>query len=111
MYDVESVTVRLGDRDLLRDVTWRLGPGDRVGVVGVNGAGKTTLLRLLAGEVTPTAGHVRVGRTVRPGYLSQTVAELPTSSPRWPRSRTYGPSSSSTAVASSPRGRWRNGSG
>ena len=77
VYDVESVTVRLGDRDLLRDVTWRLGPGDRVGVVGANGAGKTTLLRLLAGEVTPTAGHVRVGRTVRPGYLSQTVAELP----------------------------------
>jgi ABC transport system ATP-binding/permease protein len=77
VYDVESVTVRLGGRDLLRDVTWRVGPGDRVGVVGANGAGKTTLLRLLAGEVAPTGGQVRVGRTVRPGYLSQTVAELP----------------------------------
>ena len=77
VYDVESVTVRVGDRDLLRDVTWHVGPGDRVGVVGANGAGKTTLLRLLAGEVTPTSGLVRVGRTVRPGYLSQTVAELP----------------------------------
>ncbi len=77
VYDVEDATVELGGRRLLQDVTWRLGPGDRVGVVGVNGAGKTTLLRLLAGEVRASAGRVRVGRTVRAGYLSQSVAELP----------------------------------
>jgi ATP-binding cassette subfamily F protein uup len=58
-------------------VTWRLGPGDRVAVVGVNGSGKTTLLRLLLGEQQPDRGRVRVGRTVRAGYLSQEVAELP----------------------------------
>jgi ATP-binding cassette subfamily F protein uup len=58
-------------------VTWRLGPGDRVALVGVNGAGKTSLLRLLLGEQQPDAGRVRVGQTVRPGYLSQDVAELP----------------------------------
>jgi ATP-binding cassette subfamily F protein uup len=66
----------VGGRTLLDRVTWRLGPGDRVGLVGVNGSGKTSLLRLLAGELAPSAGRVRVGRTVRAAYLSQTVAEL-----------------------------------
>jgi ABC transport system ATP-binding/permease protein len=77
VYDVEGVTLKVGERVLLDDVTWRLGPGDRVALVGVNGAGKTTLLRLLLGEQKPDAGRVRVGRTVRAGYLSQDVAELP----------------------------------
>jgi ABC transport system ATP-binding/permease protein len=77
VYDVEDVTVRLGDRTLLDGVTWRLGPGDRVAVVGVNGSGKTTLLRLLLGELTPDEGTVRTGQTVRTGYLSQEVRELP----------------------------------
>jgi ATP-binding cassette subfamily F protein uup len=76
VYDVEDVTLRLGERVLLRDVTWRLGPGDRVGLLGPNGAGKTTMLRLLLGEVTPDSGRVRVGRTVAPAYLSQEVGEL-----------------------------------
>jgi ATP-binding cassette subfamily F protein uup len=77
VYDVEDVSVRLGQRQLLADVTWRLGPGDRVGIVGVNGAGKTTLLRLLRGEIVPDTGRVVVGRTVQPAYLSQEVVELP----------------------------------
>jgi ATP-binding cassette subfamily F protein uup len=77
VYDVEDVTLRLGGRILLDGVTWRLGPGDRVGVVGVNGSGKTTLLRLLQGEVGPDAGRVRTGPTVRAAYLSQEVSELP----------------------------------
>jgi ATP-binding cassette subfamily F protein uup len=76
VYDVEDVTVSLGDRTLLKDVTWRLGPGDRFGLLGANGAGKTTMLRLLLGEVKPTAGKVRVGKTVVPAYLSQQVGEL-----------------------------------
>jgi ATP-binding cassette subfamily F protein uup len=76
VYDVEDLTMVLGGRTLLDDVTWRLGPGDRVGVVGVNGAGKSTLLRLLAGELTPTSGVVKRGRTVRAAYLSQEVVEL-----------------------------------
>ncbi len=77
VYDVESVTVRVGSRDLLRDVTWRVGPGDRVGVLGANGAGKSTLLRLLAGQVVPSSGRVRVGPTVQTGLLAQTVTDLP----------------------------------
>jgi ATP-binding cassette subfamily F protein uup len=76
VYDVEDVTLALGERMLLDDVTWRLGPGDRFGLLGANGAGKTTMLRLLLGDVTPTAGQVRAGKTVVPAYLSQQVAEL-----------------------------------
>jgi ATP-binding cassette subfamily F protein uup len=77
VYDVEDVTARAGDRVLLRDATWRVGPGERLAVVGVNGSGKTTLLRLLVGELAPEGGRVRVGPTVRPAYLSQQVDELP----------------------------------
>jgi ATP-binding cassette subfamily F protein uup len=82
VYDVEDVTVRVptqdgGERVLLDDVTWRLGPGDRIGIVGVNGSGKTTLLRALAQERVPDSGTVRVGQTVKAAYLSQEVAELP----------------------------------
>jgi len=69
------------DRTLFRDLTWNVGPGDRIGIVGVNGAGKTSLLKLLVGEVPPDAGRVVVGQTVAPAYLSQHVTELP------PRSR------------------------
>jgi ABC transport system ATP-binding/permease protein len=76
VYDVEGVTVALGGRRLLDDVTWRLGPGDRVGLLGPNGAGKTTVLRLLTGDLSPDAGQVKVGQTVAAAYLSQQVAEL-----------------------------------
>jgi ABC transport system ATP-binding/permease protein len=73
-----------GGRTLLDHVTWQLGPGDRVGIVGVNGAGKTSLLRLLAGEradgVTVT-GHVLRGKTVRVAHLSQELTELDSASP------------------------------
>ncbi|HVE99096.1 MAG TPA: ABC-F family ATP-binding cassette domain-containing protein [Mycobacteriales bacterium] len=77
VYDVEDVTVRLGDRTLVDRLTWHLGPGDRVGIVGANGSGKTTLLRLLAGEVRPSAGQVKRGLTVRAAYLDQEVGDLP----------------------------------
>ncbi len=78
--DVEDVTVAFGsgpDRRVLLDgVTWRLAPGERVGLVGVNGAGKTTLLRLLLGEVTAESGRVKRGKTVVPAMLTQDVREL-----------------------------------
>ncbi len=76
VYDVEDVSLAFGERRLLEHITWRVGPGDRLAVVGVNGAGKSTLLRLLAGEAEPSDGRVDVGQTVRPAYLSQQVAEL-----------------------------------
>jgi ATP-binding cassette subfamily F protein uup len=77
--ELEDVTVMAGQRDLLRHVTWQLGPGERVGVVGANGSGKTTLLQLLAGILpVPSAagglvssGTIARGQTVRLGYLTQ----------------------------------------
>jgi ABC transport system ATP-binding/permease protein len=74
--ELEDVSLTLGSRTLLNDVTWRLGPGDRVGVVGVNGAGKTSLLRLLDGSLQPTSGRVVRGKTVRIAHLSQDLEEL-----------------------------------
>jgi ATP-binding cassette subfamily F protein uup len=75
--DAVDVSLSFGEQPLLRDVTWRLGPGDRVALVGVNGSGKTTLLRVLAGELAPTAGAVARGMTVRLAHLSQDTAEIP----------------------------------
>ncbi len=79
--DAEDLTVRAGERVLLDDVTWQLGPGHRVGLVGPNGSGKTTLLRVLAGEVVDRSGlevrgWVTRGKTVRLGYLAQDDAGL-----------------------------------
>jgi len=82
--ELEDVSATVGQRTLLDHVTWRLGPGDRVGMVGVNGSGKTSLLRVLAGEVPPdrngsglhTEGTVVTGKTVRLAHLSQELAEL-----------------------------------
>ncbi|SHF64297.1 ABC-F family ATP-binding cassette domain-containing protein [Geodermatophilus nigrescens] len=81
VYDVEDVDYAVrseaGPRTLFADLTWHVGPGDRIGVVGVNGAGKTSLLRMLVGEVEPDRGSVVRGQTVAPAYLSQHVTELP----------------------------------
>jgi ATP-binding cassette subfamily F protein uup len=77
VYELDDVTMRVGSRALLDGVSWHVGPGDRVGIIGVNGSGKTHLLRLLAGVLEPTAGRVRIGQTVHVGYLSQEIAELP----------------------------------
>ena len=86
--DLEDVTVRYpvssdgagagarAEREVLRHVTLRLAPGERVGVVGVNGAGKTTLLRLLEGVQQPTGGRVVRGKTVQVATLSQSTHEL-----------------------------------
>ena len=78
--DIEDVTLAVGEgaerQELLRDVTWRLGPGDRIGLVGVNGSGKTSLVRLLLGTLEPVAGRVRRGTTVRSALLSQDLTEL-----------------------------------
>ena len=77
VFDVEDVTLRAGDKTLLDDVSWHVGPGDRVAIIGVNGSGKTHLMRLLAGEIEPAAGRIVIGQTVHSGHLSQHVTELP----------------------------------
>ena len=75
--EAEHVTVRFGEREVLHDVTWRLGPGDRVALVGVNGSGKSTLVKVLGGELEPASGTVDRGATVRLAHLSQDTAEIP----------------------------------
>jgi ATP-binding cassette subfamily F protein uup len=74
--DLIDASVTLGERLLLDRVTWRLAPGDRIGVVGVNGSGKSTLMRAIFGNVTLDAGKRKVGKTVSMAYLTQEVREL-----------------------------------
>ncbi|HSP60263.1 MAG TPA: ATP-binding cassette domain-containing protein, partial [Ornithinimicrobium sp.] len=69
MITASGVEVRVGSRLLMEDVSFRVGPGDRVGLVGRNGAGKTTLTKILAGQGEPAAGTV--SRTGDVGYLPQ----------------------------------------
>ncbi len=77
VYDLEDVTLKAGERVLMQNIEWHVGPGDRIAVIGVNGSGKSHLLRLLAGELKPAAGTFAIGQTVHTGYLSQQLAELP----------------------------------
>jgi ATP-binding cassette subfamily F protein uup len=74
--DIENMTYGIGNKTLMNNVTWRLGPGDRIGLVGVNGAGKTTLLKLVTGDLEPTGGRIKRGKTVNIATLTQDVREL-----------------------------------
>ncbi|WP_134741244.1 ABC-F family ATP-binding cassette domain-containing protein [Nocardioides sp. 503] len=74
--DIEDVDLVRGDRTLLSHATWRLGPGDRVGIVGVNGAGKTSVLSLISGDLAPQSGRVKHGRTIALKHLSQQLDDL-----------------------------------
>lgn len=65
-----------GDNEVLRDVTWRIAPGERTGILGVNGAGKSTLLKLVTGELSPTSGRVKHGKTVQVATLNQELEGL-----------------------------------
>ena len=77
VFDLAEMSYGLPDGRVLFDhLNWSIGPGVRIGLVGVNGAGKTTLLKLLAGELSPSAGKVKQGKTLRLGHLTQAVAEL-----------------------------------
>ncbi|RSN47887.1 glycerophosphodiester phosphodiesterase [Amycolatopsis sp. WAC 04197] len=75
--EIEDATLTVGDRTLLDHVTWRIGPGDRVGLVGVNGSGKTTLLKLLGGDKEPETGRRIQGKTVSLAHLRQELDDLP----------------------------------
>ena len=74
--DLTDVTVRLGEKTVLDDVSWIIGPGDRFGIVGENGAGKTTLLRVIEGALAPSVGRVKIGKTVKFAVLSQHLDNL-----------------------------------
>lgn len=74
--DLKRVSVSFGGRIVIDDVTWLIGPGDRIGLVGANGAGKTTLLRVIQGLQPLSGGRVKIGKTVRFAVLSQHLDEL-----------------------------------
>lgn len=74
--DLLGAAVSFGGKQVLRDVEWRIGPGERTGILGVNGAGKSTLLGLVSGDVEPTAGLVKRGKMIRVAALDQQLAGL-----------------------------------
>jgi ATPase subunit of ABC transporter with duplicated ATPase domains len=78
VFDLHRVQLEVGDppRVILDRIDWSIGPGARIGLVGVNGTGKTSVLRLLTGELRPAAGTIKRGTTLKIGYLSQVLAQL-----------------------------------
>ena len=74
--DLLDVSLSFNDRPVLTDVEWRIGPGERSGILGANGAGKTTLLKLITGLLDPDHGRVKRGKTVKIATLSQQLTEL-----------------------------------
>ena len=80
VYEANHLQIRAGDKELIDDLYWNVGPGDRIGIVGINGAGKTTLMRTLAGEIQPFAGKLTTGVTVKAAFLTQHLDEL---NPQW----------------------------
>jgi len=80
VYEAHHLKLRAGDKELIDDLYWNVGPGDRIGIVGINGSGKTTLMRTLAGEAQPFAGKLTTGITVKAAFLTQHLDEL---NPQW----------------------------
>jgi ATPase subunit of ABC transporter with duplicated ATPase domains len=76
VFDLHRVVLELGDRLLLDKLDWSIGPGARIGLVGVNGTGKSSVLKLLVGELAPTTGTIKRGKTLKIGYLTQALVEL-----------------------------------
>ena len=80
VFEIHQATISAGEKMILEDLYWNIGPGDRIGIVGVNGAGKTTLFRALLGQITASAGKITTGVTVKAAFLSQHLEEL---DPTW----------------------------
>jgi len=80
VFEIHHATINAGDKSILDNLYWNVGPGDRIGVVGVNGAGKTTLFKALLSQINPTAGKITIGVTVKAAFLSQHLEEL---DPTW----------------------------
>jgi energy-dependent translational throttle protein EttA len=81
--EAERITKGFGDRLLIETLDFRLPPGGIVGVIGPNGAGKTTLLRMITGEDRPESGRLRIGETVKLGYVDQSRDTLTATNTVW----------------------------
>jgi ATP-binding cassette subfamily F protein uup len=79
VYEIHHARLAIGETTLIDSLNWNIGPGDRIGIVGVNGSGKTTLMRTLAGQYRFSAGKLQVGMTVKAAFLSQHLEELDSS--------------------------------
>lgn len=73
MLNIHNLSVSFGGSFLFEEVTFRLGSGDRVGLVGKNGAGKSTMLKILAGDFKPDSGTIATEKEVRMGFLRQDI--------------------------------------
>ena len=78
--EYQHAKITAGDKELISELTWNIGPGDRFGIVGINGAGKTTLMRTMAAELEVAAGKLVTGITVKVAFLTQHLDEL---DPTW----------------------------
>lgn len=76
VFELQDADVAIGTNLLISRLDWNVGPGQRIGIVGINGAGKTTLLKTLAGDIVVKSGHLVRGKTVKLAYLSQHLEEL-----------------------------------
>jgi ATPase subunit of ABC transporter with duplicated ATPase domains len=76
VFDLHSVVLEAGDKLILDKLDWSIGPGVRIGLVGVNGTGKSSVLKLLTGEMSPSSGTIKRGKTLKIGYLSQALVEI-----------------------------------
>ena len=79
VYEIHHARLAIGETTLIDSLNWNIGPGDRIGIVGVNGSGKTTLMRTLAGQYRFAAGKIQTGVTVKAAFLSQHLQELDSS--------------------------------
>lgn len=74
--ELNNASLRRGDKQILDNLDWIIGPGDRIGILGANGTGKTSLLSVLAGEIPLDSGTLKTGKTVKIAVLSQQLEEL-----------------------------------
>ena len=77
---LQNVTFEFGARVIVKDATWHLNPGERIGLIGYNGTGKSTLLKVLVGQYSPSSGTVEKSRDTTIGYLHQDLLSFDTNS-------------------------------
>ena len=73
MLNIHNLSVSFGGEYLFEEITFRLGAGDRIGLIGKNGAGKSTMLKILSGEIEPDTGQIAADKDLKIGFLKQDI--------------------------------------